>query len=91
MREGAEARRERKPGEEVGVGGMDSTLPFARSLTDIPPVLPQCGEREDGGIVFPHAPLPWLRRDNRFGLFQRTPGDWVGVRGRGSAEQPLNN
>lgn len=73
------------------MGGMDSTLPFSGSFIDITSSVPDCGEREDGVIVFPHAPLPWLKRDNRFGLFQRTPGDWVGVRGRGSAEQPLNN
>ena len=73
------------------MGGMDSTLPFSGSFIDITSSVPDFGEREDGVIVFPHAPLPWLKRDNRFGLFQRTPGDWVGVRGRGSAEQPLNN
>ena len=93
--EGESRGKEGKEAQGGGwVGGVDSTLPFAGSLTDIPlppPSAPHWEGREDGGIVFLHAPLPWLRSDNRLGLLQRTPGHWVGVRGRGSAEQPLSN
>ena len=93
MREKAEARRERKPREEVGLGAWIQPYHLLGPLQTYPspPSAPHCEGREDGGIVFLHAPLPWLRSDNRLGLLQRTPGHWVGVGGRGSAEQPLSN